>query len=537
MTARWRAVSVAALAVLSLSEAAWAQESADASEGGFKGFAIMGENPLSAAETAGLLSPLLRQQPSTQVLDEAAARLQQALHDRGYVHYRVILPAQTLSDTISLNILRRTVSRVEFVGAGSQADEAGLRAALPELQERASPNAQRLARELAIAGRNPSRQMEVDWVPDASPETMTARVRVQASRPWSLGAAWSNAGTRETGRDRLHLGASHHDILGGGELLSVAYTSSPDRPSRVSQFGVSAEVPFPAWGGVLLAHHFRADVAGRFGVDRPDRGHAGFDASGPGRETRLGYTHHVGHRSAWRQSSWQLALDDKRFEPSDLVGQPQASGLRRTRPLSIAYVERSDAPATQWSYQVEFAANLARGEGNDLAAYRTENAQIDTHHWKVWRAAWHATTEWGQGWQGAARVRAQYSPDLLLAGEAFGLGGIASIRGTPERALYGDSGLSATLEGRTPPLWQGLRLLAFVDTGVVYSDLTDSAVRRRKDRLTSVGLGLHYGHANGASLRADYGRVVTGSRADAGANPTVPTQGDDKLHVNVSLAF
>ena len=524
-------------AALSLGTAAWAQEQPDASEEGFKGFAIMGENPLSAGETAALLAPLLRQQPSPQVLEQAAARLERALHGRGYVHYRVVLPAQTLSDTISLNVLRRTISRVEFVGAGGPFDEGGLRAALPELQERTSPNARRLARELSIAQRNPSRQMEVDWLPDASPDTVTARVLVQESRPWSVGTSWSNAGTRETGRDRLHVGASHHDLLGGGELLSAVYTTSPDRPSRVSQMGVHAELPFPAWGGIMLAQHFRSDVVGRFGVDRPDRGLVGFDATGPGRETRLGYAHHVGHRSAGRQSYWQVALDDKRFEASDLEGQPQASGLRRTRPLSLGYAARSVTAVTQWSYEIEFAANVARGEGNDLAAYRTENAEIETTHWKVWRAALDATTEWGDGWQGVARLHGQYSPDLLLAGEAFGLGGVGSVRGTPDRALYGDSGWSATLEGRTPPLWQGLRLLAFIDTGVVHSDLSDSPVRRRKDRLTSVGLGVRYGHASGASLRADYGRVVTGSRADAGANPTAPTQGDDKLHVNVSLAF
>ncbi|WP_211286960.1 ShlB/FhaC/HecB family hemolysin secretion/activation protein [Caldimonas caldifontis] len=528
---------VMAGALLSLGTTAWAQEPPETPEGGFKGFAIMGENPLSAGETAALLAPLLRQQPSAQVLEQAAVRLERALHDRGYVHYRVVLPVQAPSDTISLNVLRRTVSRVEFVGVGASVDEAALRAALPELQERASPNAQRLARELAIAQRNPSRQMEVDWVPDAATDTVTARVRVQESRPWSLGASWSNAGTRETGRDRLHVGASHHDVLGGGELLSVAYTTSADRPSRVSQIGVRAEVPFPAWGGVLQAQHFRSDVVGRFGVDRPDRGLAGFDSTGPGHETRLGYAYHVGHRSVGRQSYWQVAIDDKRFEASDLEGQPQATGVRRSRPLSLEYAARSATGVTQWSYEIGFAANVARGEGNDLTAYRTENAEIETTHWKVWRAALDATTEWGEGWQGLARLHAQYSPDLLLAGEAFGLGGIGSIRGVPDRALYGDSGWAATLEGRTPPLWQGLRLLAFIDTGAVYSDLTDSPVRRRKDRLTSVGLGVRYAHANGASLRADYGRVVTGSRADAGANPTAPTQGDDKLHVNVSLAF
>src|SRR5690606_7575175 len=89
----------------------------------------------------------------------------------------------------------------------------------------------------------------------------------------------------------------------------------------------------------------------------------------------------------------------------------------------------------------------------------------------------------------------------------------------------------------TPPLWGGLRLSAFVDAGLIRSDVTDTPLRRTKDRLASVGLGLRYAHASGASLSADYGRVVTGSRADAALNPSVPVQGDDKLHVNVALTF
>jgi hemolysin activation/secretion protein len=531
-------------AALALAHVAWSQAAHGPahhpSDGGFKGFAIMGDNPLTAGETAALLAPFLRQEATSEVLDQAATRLERALHDRGYALYQVVLPSQTMSDTITLHVRRRTVSRVVIEGGGEgegpHFDEASLRAALPELQEKSSPNTHRLAREVAIANGNPSRRLAVDWQPDAAPDTLTALVRLRAIRPWSLAAGWNNSGTRETGRDRLSLGASHHNLFGRGQVLSAVITTSPDRPSRVSQAGLGFQAPLPSWGGVVLAHHFRSDVAGRFGVDRPDRGHPGFDATGPGWETRCGYTHHFASRPG-RRSHLLLTLDDRRLEASDLAGQPQATALRRSRPVAIGYATDRETAGMAWGYHVAFAANLPYGEGNELAAYRTENAEIETHHWKAWRASLHTSTEWRGGWQWAGRIRAQYSPDLLLAAEAFGLGGPDSVRGVPERVLYGDSGLSATLEGSTPLLWQGLRLLAFVDAGLVRSDLTDSPARPRKDRLASVGVGLRYGHASGARLSADYGRVITGSRADPGANPVAPSQGDDKLHVNVSLAF
>lgn len=508
----------------------------DLPNGGFKGFAIVGDNPLSAGETASILAPFLRQEATPDLPARTAARLQRALRERGYAFYQVVLPDPTMSDTITFHIRRQTLSKVVIEGGGQYFDEASLRLAMPELQEKSSPNLHRLAREMALANANPSRQLAVQWQADADPDTLTARVRVQEKRPWSLAAAWNNTGTPETGRDRLSVGVSHHHLFERAQVLSAVVTTSTDRPSRVSQFGLSFQSPVPEWGGMILAHHLRSDVAGRFGVELPEYGYAGFDAVGPARETRVGYAHHFTGPPG-RRSQLTVTVDDRCFEASDLAGQPQATGQRRSRPLVMGYAVDAEADRMAWGYQLAFVANLPYGQGNDVAAYRTENAQIQTHHWKAWRAAWQASAEWGAGWRWSGRVRAQYSPDLLLAAEAFGLGGVGSVRGVPERVVYGDSGLSATLEGSSPPLWQGLRLLAFVDAGMVRSDLTGSPARPRKDRLTSVGVGLRFGHASGASLSADYGRVLSGSRADPGAYPLAPSEGDDKLHVNVSLAF
>jgi hypothetical protein len=52
-----------------------------------------------------------------------------------------------------------------------------------------------------------------------------------------------------------------------------------------------------------------------------------------------------------------------------------------------------------------------------------------------------------------------------------------------------------------------------------------------------VGLGLRYAHSSGAHLTADYGYVITGSRADRDENPSVPRKGQDKLHVSLSIFF
>jgi hemolysin activation/secretion protein len=212
---------------------------------------------------------------------------------------------------------------------------------------------------------------------------------------------------------------------------------------------------------------------------------------------------------------------------------------RRSRPVSVAYAARVEEERRRLAYTLEFAYNAGgRGEASQLEAYQSENPQITTVRWKALRASMDYMGEMPSGWQMVSRLLAQYSPDLLLAGEGFGLGGVGSVRGAPERALHGDSGVSITLEGATPAMLGGLRLAAFLDAGAIKSDMDNTETRRSRDRLASVGLGLRYAHPGGINLTADYGYVVLGSRVNLPDNQNpAPQKGDDKLHLSLTYVF
>jgi hemolysin activation/secretion protein len=136
-----------------------------------------------------------------------------------------------------------------------------------------------------------------------------------------------------------------------------------------------------------------------------------------------------------------------------------------------------------------------------------------------------------------ARGSWQLSPDVLISGEQFGLGGLGSVRGTDlDRPITGDSGLSATLEIQTPELAQGLRLLGFVDGGWLSNHKANGANRLSSDRLASVGLGLRY-TKDPVAVSFDYGRIVVGSRVDPTFNSAAPKKNDDRFYVNVQLRF
>jgi hemolysin activation/secretion protein len=129
----------------------------------------------------------------------------------------------------------------------------------------------------------------------------------------------------------------------------------------------------------------------------------------------------------------------------------------------------------------------------------------------------------------------QYSPDVLIAGEQFGIGGIGSVRGTElERPVTGDKGISGTLELSTPELEPGWRLLGFVDAGYVRNNKPDFVLNPPSDRLASIGVGTRYVRGP-FSLAIDYGTLVLGSRVPLSVNSGSPRKGDDRFYI--TLAF
>ncbi|MCW7537317.1 hypothetical protein OOT46_05555 [Aquabacterium sp. A7-Y] len=500
-----------------------------------KGFAISGDNPLGSGETSVVLAPFLRADATLAVLQAATAALERALHERGYSLYRVVLPPQALSDTVSLTVVRFSLGKVQLEGNGPHFDDSNVRAALPELREGESPNLLKLARETAVANENPSRQLVVSLKQAPEDESIQATVRVKERAPWSAGVVWSNFGTPETGRDRLSVAGSYNNLFNRDHVLGMAYTTSLDEPSRVKQVGLTYRAPLYAAGGVLFASFTDSDVVGTFGLTQGGAEYQTFESTAAGRTAKIGYSHYFVPDGGYRAYA-TLAWEDKLYKASEVDGVALQRD-RRSRPLTLGYVGVREAERQRLAYNAELAVNVVTAGGNTLSAYRTENDEIDTARWKALRGGASVLRELPGGWQAGARLQAQWSPDLLIAGEAFGLGGVGSLRGVPDRVLYGDSGVSLSLEAYTPQWLQGLRASAFVDAGALRSHVTDRPERRRKDRLASVGLGLRYAHASGASLNADYGYVVTGSRADSAENPSVPEKGDDKFHFSVSYAF
>jgi hemolysin activation/secretion protein len=492
-----------------------------------KGFNVTGENPLGDAETARVLAPYVRNDATLDTLQQASAALEKDLRDHGFGLHRVALPPQEVGSTVKLEIVKFTLAKVAIEGR-SIYDEGNVRRTLPELKEGATPNFQKLAIQTAIANENPNKQVQVGLRESDEPDKIDATIALKEQRPWNIGLALSNAGTASSGRDRFTLTGSHTNLFNLDHQFTGAYTTSLERSGDVKQLGLSYKAPLYELGGVVGATYTKSDVVGNFGS---------FTSTGAGHTFGVNYTMYLPPKGG-RRSYVIFGLEDKLFEAA-LINDIVVPGTvdRRSRPITVGYSARTESDVSVWGYEADVAFNTATGAHNDIASYQSEDPRVDTVHWKALRGSINYTAPLEKTWLFSARGSFQYSPDVLISGEQFGLGGLGSVRGTSiDRPITGDSGLAATVEVTTPELVAGLRMLGFVDAGWLGNNKANGANKPSTDRLASVGVGLRYVQ-DPVAFTLDYGRIVTGSRVGLAFNSTAPQRGDDRVYVGLSVRF
>lgn len=524
------AVALCVFAVFTSADQANAQQAPQASKLGpsfvIKGFDITGDNPLPEGEVSRILAPYLRADATLDTLQKATAALEAALKERGFALHRVALPPQEVGQSVTLNIVKFVIGKVAVDG-NVRLSEANIRASLPELAEGRAPNFKTLAVQTTIANESQGKRVQIALKESEEADKIDARIVVKEERPWNFAASVSNAGSSSTGQDRFTLSGGHSNLWDLDHQFTAAYTTSLENRSAVRQLGLNYRAPLYRLGGVLGLSYTRSDLAGDFGS---------FKSTGAGRTAGLSYSQYLPPDGGYR-GTIEVGLDEKQFDVTEINGIPlPGQSVRKTLPLSLGYTARIESDSVVWGYNANVAFNVPIGGANDLLAYQSEDSRVTTTHWRALRAGANYATGVFGNWLWSLRGQVQYSPDALISGEQFGLGGASSVRGTTERPMAGDSGALVSTELTTPELMSGLRLIGFVDAGWLSNNQPGSSGKPSSDGLSSVGLGLRYVAPN-YSLTADFGRIVTGSSVPTLANSSMPQSGDQKLHIAVSARF
>ena len=490
-----------------------------------KGFQVNGANPLSGEDVSRVLNPYVGAGATIDTLQKATTALEAEFKAQGFALHRVTLPPQELGGMVTLEIVRFVIGKVSIEGR-DRYSEANIRASVPELVEGAAPDFGALAVQTAIANESQSKHMQVALKQSGETDKIDARIVVKESKPWTLLVSLANAGSEATGNDRITLAGGHSNLFDLDHHLTAAFTTSIERSSDVRQFGFTYRVPLYRWGGVVGISYTNSDVLGDFGA---------FKTTGAGRTVGLNYNLYLPPVDGYK-SFVNLGVENKQFEITEINGFAlPGQAVRVSRPLTLGYSARVESAAAVWGYNADLAVNLPGGRGNDLASYQSEDSRISTSRWKALRGGANYSAGFARGWLWGLRGNFQVSPDALISGEQFGLGGFSSVRGAGERPISGDSGVLVSGEITTRELAPGLRFLSFVDAGWLANH--DASVHKpRRDSLASVGLGVRYA-ASGFSVSLDYGHIVRGSAVAFVPGSALPQRGDEKLHLSLSARF
>jgi len=480
-------------------------------------YQVQGDNPLSGDDTARLLAPYTGEAVTLDRVREAAAALEAALKERGYGFMRVVLPPQDAAGTIALRVLSFRLGAVNITG-NQHFDAGNVRRSLPSLRPGESPNLRETARNQAHANDHPAKQVTVTMREGKAPDTVDADVRVEDSDPLQIFASLNDSGAGNTGRWRLGLGASHTNLFDRDHAVTATWTTSPGHTSEVQQYGIYYRAPFYRLGGTLSAYYTRSDS---------DSGTVAefFQVSGSGQFAGLRWTQRFAPIGAWSHAA-DIGLEDRLFDNNVTFNGTPIGVDVRSRPLLLRHEGQLAGAGYQLGHALEFAHNLRGGRANSAAAYAGNRAGGE-RDWNAFRVTLQAATDLS-GWLASARLRGQWTGDALIAGEQFGLGGAQGLRGLEEREGTGDRGHLATLELTTPQLAEGLRALAFMDTGRAHLRAAGGAAAATA-HATSFGLGLRWQWRRQLSASMDWARV-----ASAGGGLRT---GDGRLHASLAVRF
>lgn len=479
-------------------------------------YSVDGDNPLSAADTQSLLAPYTGEAMTIDRLQAAASVLENALKDRGYGFLRVIIPPQDARGTITLRVLAFKLNNVNVSGNKAFSTD-NIRRSLPALAGGATPNLREIARAQALANDHPSKQVAVTIQQGRTPDTVDAAVKVDDAAPLQFFASLDNTGTKQSGHTRLGIGMSHSNLFDRDHSMTATYTTSPDGHRQdVQQYGIYYRAPVYAWNGALSGYYTKSDsnsgVVANF-----------FNVSGSGEFYGLRWTHRLLPFGSYSHAA-EFGIENRFFGSNVLFNNVAIGTDVRSQPLLLRYTGRLDGADYGLRGNLEFAHNLGGGSSNTDAAYAANRAGAGKD-WQAWRYGFEGSKALG-GWIATAKMRGQMSNDALIAGEQFGLGGSAGVRGFEEREGTGDQGLLGTLELTTPLLTDGLRAVLFTDAGQVRNHQAAAGIQARESA-AGIGVGLRWQWRRNFSATLDWAQVLNG----AGTS----NKGDNRVHA--SLAF
>lgn len=493
-------------------------------------FIVEGENPLTEAETQSVLKPYLGVHENLSRLEAAANALQEAVRGKGHSFDRVIVPAQQpAAGELRLRILPFVLDQVAVTG-NQYFSADNIQRSMPGLKAGRAPNLRQLGQQLSLANEHPSKRITLQIKEGTKSDAVDAELRVADVQPSQffvglIGGTrdFDNTLNRNTGYTRLTLGYQHSNLFDRDHTVTLAYTTSPERVSDVTQLGAFYTIPFYGYNTMLTAYYTHSDVnSGTIGL-----GAASFDVSGRGEFYGVKASYLLPRLGDLVQNV-SVAWDSRYFESNvSFNGAALPASTVGSRPITFRYAARMERDQTAYAGFAEYSRNLSGGRANEDAFYNAARAGAE-RDWEAYRYGFDGTYNFGSRWSVTGRLRGQYAHEALIPGEQIGISGMTAVRGFREREVTGDKGYFVNVEANGPPLFANIAPFLFYDFGgrTLVTPVVGSS---STEHIASAGAGLRWKWGR-ADLNLSWAHVLNGV---AGGTP----RDHDKLNFSAFYRF
>jgi len=473
-------------------------------------YVVEGNMPLSADEVQKIVAPFIGPARTLDQIESAARALEAEVRSRGYAFHRLYVPAQKPANgVVKLQVTAFTLGKVEVNGNQFFTNDNILKA-LPSLQVGEPPEVERLGRDVSASNANPAKQVTVTFKESTDPGKVDAAVKVQDVRPLSFYATlsanqWVSGRGAPQNTTRVGGILQHGNVFDRDHVMTLSYTTDPNRMSSVSQYGAYYQIPIYGRGLTLSGYYTKSDVNSGSVV----QGTGVFNISGSGRFQGLRATQAL-DRWQGMQHTVSASLDDRLFINSTTFNGTPILPNVGAQVLGLQYAMRTELSGIDVTGTVDYVTNIGGGSSNTNAAYIANGG---VRKWDAWRYS--ATANYQiPNWNLTARFKGQTTGKTLIAGEQFGLGGATTVRGLPDRIATGDTGFQYSFEAVGPALtsW-AIRPAAFIDGGHTHSRGTGLT-----ENVMSAGVGVRMGQQN-YQISVDLAQVINAATASASAHP------------------
>ncbi len=519
--------------LLSFSHCMAQTSNADGPHFDIAGYGVEGNTLLTPAKVDALLAPFIGKNRDFGTVQQAMQALETAYGAAGFTAVQVSLPEQQMRDG-RVRLLVDELKLGQVVVEGNRFfDETNVRRTLPALRPGGVPNVDEIARNLRTANENPSKQTKVALRAGEAPGTVDAVARVSDQRPAHLAFTLDSTGTPSTGILRAGIALQHANLFNADHIGSAQIITSPEQMKDVLVVSLGYHVPLYRWGDSLDVAYIRSDVnSGNVSTGGALGG--SFAISGKGEFSVVRYNWNLPLHGNLEQkivfgADWRDYNNSVRFGG---VGPSQVPDIT-VHPLSAGYNLRYRTETQDLSGFLSAFHNIGGGSGGSAEDFTASRAGASASY-SVWRYG----ANWLRLLPGSYQLRlsasGQWTNDLLVSGEQWGIGGIDSVRGFLEREVANDRGYRVSAEAYTPDLSTRLKLpmrtqaLVFLDYGYA-SRIRPQPREIASETISSTGFGVRMYYGNTASLRLDYSVVLQPGGTQG--------RGDQRLQGVLSIYF